>query len=317
MTFNLQFFGISKVGQLQIDYCVQHGANRRKCSNEQIFYIPPTFPPLPEQKAIAAYLDDKTTKIDRLLQAKRRQIALLKEERTALINQAVTRGLDPEVPLKDSGVEWIGKIPKHWEVKKLKYCLSKMEGGGTPSTDNSEYWDGNIPWLSSKDLKVEKEIFSGEDFITELAISKSSTTLISPGAILVVTRSGILRHTLPLAITGAFVAINQDIRALTPRDWIKVEFLFWFLKGNQTRILDDCVKQGATVESVEMGVFEQVFVMIPPLNEQFAIIQKIEESERDTSNLLSKIEKEIDLLQEYRTALISEVVTGKVRIHPN
>ena len=109
------------------------------------------FPPLPEQTAIAAFLDRETAKIDALVAEQRRLIELLKEKRQAVISHAVTKGLNPDAAMKPSGIEWLGEVPEHWEVKPLKHVIH-MRGGGTPSKSNLAYWDGNVPWASSKDL---------------------------------------------------------------------------------------------------------------------------------------------------------------------
>ena len=110
---------------------------------------------------------------------------------------------------KDSGVEWIGDIPTGWEIKKIKYLL-KSVGGGTPNTGVEEYWDGSIPWVSPKDMKSD-EIDNSEDKITEDGLENSTTNLIDPGSVLMVVRSGILKHTIPVGINTIPVTLNQDM----------------------------------------------------------------------------------------------------------
>ncbi|MEW6230494.1 MAG: restriction endonuclease subunit S, partial [Bacillota bacterium] len=145
------------------------------------------WPPLPEQRAIAAFLDRETTNIDALVAKKERLIELLQEKRTALITRAVTKGLDPNVPMKDSGVEWLGEIPAHWEVRRLKHVVHFI-GGGTPAKDDVGYWQGHIPWVSPKDMKV-SIIVNTEDKITPRAIRESATKPVPAGAVLMVVRS--------------------------------------------------------------------------------------------------------------------------------
>jgi type I restriction enzyme S subunit len=276
---------------------------------EQKFVVPPSI----EQTAISNYLDHKTIKIDHLIAKKEQFIQLLEEERVAVINQAVTKGLEPNVPMKDSGIEWLGQIPKHWEVNKLKYLLKSIQGGGTPSTENDDYWNGNIPWVSPKDMKV-RYIDSTKDYINQEAIQNSSAQLIMPGRLLMVVRSGILKHTLPLAINITEVSVNQDLKAIEVNDKIDTNFLYWLLYGKQDIVLTLCSKMGATVDSIDMEVFMNHKISIPPFSEQLKIVEYIEfklEKIRSTNNCLSK---EIKLLKEYKTALISEVVTGKVDV---
>src|SRR6266550_5327705 len=119
-----------------------------RVSSEQIGNLPVSLPPPAEQRAIAAFLDRETARINALIAKKERLIELLQEKRAALISHAVTKGLDPTVPMKDSGVEWLGEIPAHWEVKRLKF-VAKQETGHTPSRQHPEYWeDCTIPWIS-------------------------------------------------------------------------------------------------------------------------------------------------------------------------
>ncbi|GAB3222549.1 restriction endonuclease subunit S [Spirosoma arcticum] len=215
--------------------------------DDYIAHLKLPYPSFAEQAAIADYLDRRTAQIDDLLAQKRELIALLQEERAGLINDAVTQGLIARAPRKDSGLPWLGKIPAHWEVKKLKYVVQQVLGGGTPSTTEKAFWDGDIPWVSPKDMKVEL-ISSTQDYITELALQNSATTLIPAGSILVVVRSGILKHTLPVAINTLEVTLNQDMKAIVPKAKISNQFLKWLLKGMQKFILTYCSKLGATVD---------------------------------------------------------------------
>lgn len=237
---------------------------------------------------------------------------ILRLEKTVMINQAVTKGLDPNVKMKDSGVEWLGEIPAHWEVKKLKYAIKSIEGGGTPSTDNPLFWNGTIPWVSPKDMKVEKEIALTEDYITTTAIANSSASLIPPGRVLIVVRSGILKHSLPIAINSVEVSLNQDMKAIESSEEIDTTYLFWLLKGQTKEILSFCNKLGATVDSIDIDSLMNYRIAFPELAEQREIVKRIESQTELNSSTISRIEKEIELLREYRTALISEVVTGKV-----
>ncbi|MEW6595763.1 MAG: restriction endonuclease subunit S [Thermodesulfobacteriota bacterium] len=171
-------------------------------------------PPLEEQTAIAAFLDRETARIDGLIARKQRLVELLQEKRTALISRAVTKGLDPNVPMKDSGIEWLGEIPAHWEVYKFRYVF-KMKGGMTPEKGNPEYWNGEIPWVSPKDMK--KEIIAdSEDHITSTALNDTGIGLVPPQNVLIVVRGMILAHTFPVAMTAGQVTINQDMKALVP-----------------------------------------------------------------------------------------------------
>lgn len=117
--------------------------------------------------------------------------------------------------MKPSGIEWLGDVPEHWEVKKLKYVINSVTGGGTPLTTNHLYWDGSIPWVSAKDMKQDL-LFGSEDYITELAIKESATNYILDERVIIVVRSGILKHTFPVSINKVPICINQDLKALKP-----------------------------------------------------------------------------------------------------
>ncbi|MCA6363514.1 MAG: restriction endonuclease subunit S [Bacteroidetes bacterium] len=265
-----------------------------------------------EQNQIIRFLNCKSELIDSLIYHKQKLITLLREERTALINQAVTRGINPKAKRKDSGVEWLGEIPAHWEMKRLKYLVEKVTGGGTPSTDVSEYWNGPIPWVSPKDMKVIKEIYDSQDKLTELAVKESSAVLIETRSVLIVVRSGILKHSLPIAINEVPVTLNQDMKSILPNNLISVDYLFYLLKGLSNEILSYCNKIGATVDSIDLEIFLNFSIPFCSLKEQNEIICYIQTKTTQIDQTITRIEREIELLQEYRTALISEVVTGKI-----
>ena len=268
-------------------------------------------PPLPEQKAIASFLNEKTKQIDMLIEKKQRMIELLKEERQAVINEAVTKGVNPKAKMKDSGIEWLGEIPEQWKVKKLKYVIASVIGGSTPSTDNGKYWDGDIPWVSAKDMKQDR-IIESTDYITPLALDSNSLQMIAVGSVIAVFRSGILKHTFPVSITDIPITINQDLKAFRFYRDYQNYYVFHLFKGLNEKIISFCTKQGATVDSIDIEAFFNFKIPIPPLAEQQGITAFIDEKTKHFNTTIEKAEEAIELLQEYRTALITEVVTGKV-----
>jgi len=146
-------------------------------------YLPLAIPTFEEQKRIVDFLDRTTTDIDRAIAQKQRLIELLKEQKAIVINQAVTKGLNPNVPTHDSGAEWLGKISEHWSTTKIKH-IAKFVSGGTPSKENIEYWDGDIPWVSPKDMK-QRYIDGSEDKITSKALQKTTLQLLDIDAVLI------------------------------------------------------------------------------------------------------------------------------------
>ncbi|MBF0612623.1 MAG: restriction endonuclease subunit S [Magnetococcales bacterium] len=209
---------------------------------------------------------------------------------------------------KDSGVEWLGEVPGHWGVKNLKH-IALFSGGGTPSRDNMTYWNGDIPWVSPKDMKAEK-IYGTEECITTEGLTNSTSNLIAPGTVLMVVRSGILKHTIPVAINGVEVALNQDMKALTfhPNLCHSQFFLRW-VQGLNNELLLVWAKQGATVESIEQEYLANTAIGLPPLPEQQAIAAFLDRETGKIDALVAEQEKLIALLKEKRQAVISHAVT--------
>lgn len=291
--------------------------SRLRLYTDDFFRIPSILPPLSEQEKISQFLDEKTTKIDKAIEIKERQIELLKERRQILIHRAVTRGVGSlsgvETPLKDSGVEWIGEIPEHWEVKKVKHLVAKAFSGGTPSTDKLDFWDGGIPWVSSVDVKTDY-LFKTTREISEKGLNRSSSSLAPKGSVIFVTRSGILQHTFAISILGKEMAINQDIKCLILYEIISAEYFQKIIKGNNSQILVEVRQQGATVESINMDSFFNLTIALPPISEQHQISAHIENISAKISKAIGLKEREIEVLKEYKSSLINSAVTGKVRV---
>ena len=273
-------------------------------------YLPLTS--LDEQKSIVSFVKAKCAEIDALIAAKEKTNALLKEQRQSIIYEAVTKGLDPSAPMKDSGVEWIGKIPEGWNIVALKR-LGTPSTGSTPAKDHSEYWDGNIPWLSSKDLKADY-LCDSEDHVTEEAVEKCGLTVYDANTLVFCVRSGILRHTFPVTIAKMPTTINQDLRALTLSDNAFPDFVLYYLKGMNDTIVTLYQKIGATVESIEMEWFNYLPVVLPPLEEQKAIAQYLTETCNEIDSIIASNDDTIQKLKEYRQSVIYEAVTGKIEV---
>ncbi len=270
-------------------------------------------PTYQEAETIANFLDYETAQIDTLIEKQQTLIQLLKEKRQAVISHAVTKGLNPDAPMKDSGVEWLGEVPEHWDLVPLKY-LCNFSGGGTPTKDNLSYWtNGNIPWVSPKDMKT-FWIAKTQDYITENAVKESSTKLVEAGALLMVVRSGILKRTIPIAINTVDVTMNQDMRALQFNERMSAEYAANYIMGNVDKLLFAWSKEGATVESVEHEYLSNSLLPVPSITEQHHIVDKINKQMKVFDNLVMNAKKAIQLMQERRTALISAAVTGKIDV---
>jgi type I restriction enzyme S subunit len=269
-------------------------------------------PPLPEQTQIAAFLDRETAKIDELVAEQRRLVELLKEKRQAVISHAVTRGLNPDALLKPSGIEWLGDVPEHWVVCPLKHVVS-LKSGGTPSKSNFSYWDGDVPWASSKDLKVE-ELADTQDHITQQALDEGAAELVAAGSLLIVVRGMILIHTFPVVKTLVPMAINQDLKALTPCQALNIDFLALLLRGSSRETLGRVDEAAHGTKVLRLEDWTSLPLPIPPVHEQLKIVAEVVRRLAQLDTLTTEAQRAIDLLQERRTALISAAVTGQIDV---
>ena len=208
---------------------------------------------------------------------------------------------------QDSGALWLGSIPERWQLKKLKFLVSCV-GGGTPNTGKPEFWAGDIPWVSPKDMK-RAVIDSTEDYLTELGVRSSATALISAGAVLIVVRSGILRHSIPVALNSVEVSLNQDMKALIPNGDLSSSLLYWIIEGNQSQLLPLWSKPGCTVESIELTYLLNTEIPVPSDEEQQAITRFLDYKTTQIDALIAKKQALLEKLAEKRTALISHAVT--------
>jgi len=279
-------------------------------SREEAYSKPVITPPLSEQKQIAKYLDHKTAQIDSLIEKKKRLIELFREERTAVINQAVTKGLDPNVPMKDSGIEWLGEIPAHWEVKRLKYLAEVVLGKMLTPEDKGGY---NLkPYLRAKNLtwlKVDaediKEMWFSDAELKQYRLVKNDL-LVSEGG--EVGRTCIWNDEIPECYIQNSVNRVRFFKNLLPKYFLYL-FLIYGYKGHF-----DAVVSRVSIAHLTKEKLVDISFIAPTLNEQENIVYTIENEITRIDTIISKSEKEITLLQEYRTALISEVVTGKIDV---
>lgn len=287
------------------------GAKMPRADWEHVGSIPMPLPPPVEQIAIAAALDRETARIDALIAKKTRFIELLKEKRQALITHAVTKGLDPKVKMKDSGVEWIGEVPEHWEVSKLAYT-TREAGGKTPDTKNQAYWVGDVPWVSPKDMK-QSEIFGAIDTISDTAVQECGMRLFKPGTILAVVRGMILAHSFPVATLEVPATINQDMKALEPDARIRANYLRLILAAAKDYVVSVLVAEAAHGTRVlRTDVWRQLPALLPPVDEQDAILAELNRVATTYDKLIERVDASIALLKERRSALITAAVTGQI-----
>jgi type I restriction enzyme S subunit len=204
-------------------------------------------------------------------------------------------------------VAWGAAFPADWPRTRIKH-VCRFTGGGTPDKGNAEYWNGEIPWVSPKDMKS-ATIDNTEDHITLEGLESSAAKLVAPGAVLLVMRSGILRHSIPVAINRVPVALNQDMRALTPLPRVDARYLARLMEGHQQQLLTAWSKVGSTVESLESDLVGETEIAVPPLTQQRAIADYLDRETARLDALVAAKERVLGLLAEKRRALITRAVT--------
>jgi type I restriction enzyme S subunit len=208
-----------------------------------------------------------------------------------------------------TGEPW--SLPEGWNWMPLGK-LGVWNGGGTPSKAVASYWTGGaIPWVSPKDMKT-VIITDTQDKITEVAVENSSTKFISPNSILMVMRSGILRHTFPVAVNQNRVTLNQDLRALSPFEGVDAHFVAHYLRLIQRVILHECSKDGTTVQSIEVSALEKTLIPIPPHSEQLRIVARIDELFAELAEGAARLQSARAGLEIWRRALFKAAVSGKL-----
>ena len=270
-------------------------------------------PPVAEQHAIVSFLNRETAKFGAMVTKKGRLIELLQEKRTALITGAVTKGIDTDAPLKDSGVEWLADIPEGWNTARM-WQLSEAISGGTPSRDESGYWGGSIPWVSPKDMK-RRLIDDTEEKITERGRIEGGLRLVRPPAVLIVVRGMILAHSFPVALAAVPLTINQDMKALKLDEGVDARYFGWLLDGISHQILAAVIeKSGHGTRAVRMDQWRSVELPLPPILEQRSVADFLDRETTKMDALVTKVREAIDRLKELRTALIAAAVTGKIDV---
>jgi type I restriction enzyme, S subunit len=269
-------------------------------------------PPEPEQRAIAAFLESETARIDALVAKKERLIELLQEERTALISRAVAKGLDPNVPMKDSGVEWLGEIPAHWEVKRIKF-IAQVGNGSTPNRDNPEYWGGEYPWLNSGVVNLH-EVSEGADFVTALALAECHLPRIVPPAVLVgITGEGRTRGMATVLRIEA--TLNQHLAFIRPTSLhADVEYIRYVFHSAYQFLRDESGGGGSTKGALTCDQLGNMSIPFPPEAVQCAIAAFLDRETARIDALVAKVREAVERLEELRTALISAAVTGKIDV---
>lgn len=266
-------------------------------------------PTLSEQKAIASFLDRECTKIDALITEQERLITLLQEKRLAVITHAVTKGLEPNVGMQDSGIEWIGEVPQTYQIIRLSLLFNIISSGTTPTTDNENFYDGNIAWVTTGELK-EKGISETTKNITELAFSHFPALRLYPPNTLLIAMYGATIGRLGWLEVAA--ATNQACCALANSRQVEMKFIFYtLLAAKQSLVL---LSSGGGQPNINQDKIRSFKVPVPSLAEQKQIILHLDKSTSEIDDLINHANQNASLLKERRSALISAAVTGKIDV---
>lgn len=292
------------------------GGVRQSIKFDALKRLPMLLPPRDEQQTIRRFLNEKFSRINDLIAKKKRMIELLKEERTAVINQAVTRGLDPKVEMKDSGFGWLGKIPKHWEIKKLKFnALVQF------SNVNKKSEEGELPVRLCNYVDVYYN-----DFITpDLAFMEATASTdeikkfhLKAGDVLLTKDS---EEWTDIAIPAYMSFEEPDLicgyhlAQVRPKEnIIQGKYLFWFLSANCVNYQFRVEASGVTRYGLSNYALSNSVCLMPSKNEQETSASFLDKKTAQIDGQVIREQKSIELLKEYRTALISEAVTGKIDV---
>lgn len=272
-------------------------------------------PPREEQTTIAKFLDYKTEKINRFITKKKQLIELLKEQKAAIINQAVTKGVNPNVPMKDSGIEWLGEIPEHWEVRKLKYVANCFPSNVDKHSKENEKEvrlcnytdvykndfitnDMKLMIATAKDDQIEKFALEKDDVI----ITKDSETADD------IANPALVIEDLENVICGYHLSIMR------PYAKLKGGYLLRALQCKPINVQFELCSNGVTRVGLGVADMKKAEIPLPPIEEQENITNFIQKELNTLNKTISTIEKEIALVEEYKTALIAEAVTGKIDV---
>lgn len=271
-----------------------------------------SIPPKEEQIAIVEYLDNVTADIDKAIAAKERIISTLEERRKIIITQAVTRGINPDAPMKDSGIDWLGEIPTHWESYPVRYFFD-FRNGYTPSKANNSFWtNGTIPWFRMEDIrKSGRFLDKAIQYITPSALNNGGT-FEAGSYILAICTASIGEHAMLIADSQA----NQQFANLKIRKSLSVRtdamFVFYYLY-----VLGQYCRDTAnttTFQYADMTQVKNFLVPLPSLDEQQEIVKYLEYNTKGIDAAIAQQKKLIDLLRERKNIIINETVTGKVKV---
>ena len=311
--YNKKFimYGMNADGYAEHANMIARGATMSRISRSQLGQFWLAFPNIEEQQAIANFLDKECAQIDSIAADLEKQIALLQQYKKSLITETVTKGLDKSAPMKDSGVEWIGKIPEHWQKTRIKFEASIIGSGTTPDSGNSMYYDnGEHSWIQSGDLYGKDYIYETEKQLTNLAILECHALNWYTKDFVVVAMYGASVGNVAISKIDSFT--NQACCVIKLNEKNDNRYLFYFLKAAQEEMLLKAF--GGTQPNISQIIIKNLNFLNVPLLEQIEIADFLD-SKCDMINEMLKSKKDqYDILIKHKKSLIYEYVTGKKRV---
>ena len=272
-------------------------------------------PPFSEQQTIVRYLRSMDRKINRFINNRKRLIEVLNEQKQAIINQAVTKGLDPNVRLKPSGIDWLGEIPEHWGTTTLGRLVENFKTGPFGSIlHQSDYVSGGIPLVNPVHMSAGTIKPSDDCTVDKATFERLRDYSLREGDIVFSRRGELGRCALVRKDQAGWLIGTGSIRARILHVAVDKEYLISALQGCWVADYLSLMSVGATMQSLNTGILSRIPLPLPPAEEQKHIPGFIEYESERINNIIDKTNREIDLIQEYRTRLISDVVTGKVDV---
>ena len=285
----------------------QNGSIMTSLSQEKIGDYKIALPSFEEQQAIASYLNHKVGQIDSAIAEKEQMLEDLKAYRSAIISEAVTKGLNKDVEMKDSGIEWIGKVPQHWSIVKLSRVYPNIGSGTTPDTNNSQYYsEEGINWLQTGDLN-DGDIFETSKHITELALKERGLRIYPKGSLVIALYGATIGKVGLLQID---TTTNQACCVLPPNERMSIIYTKFVLQAAKDVLLQQSV--GGGQPNISQSIIRSLSIPMPPLEEQIIIAERIQNTYQNIESTLKELLSGIDDLKAYKSSIITEAVTGKV-----
>lgn len=291
------------------------GTTFQELGTEKLRALELWVPPVSEQRTIAVFLDRETAKLDTLIDALERLLALLAEKRRALIAHAVTRGLNATAPLRDSGVEWLGKVPKHWEVARLKALCSSLQTGPFGSQLHAEeYVDNGIPVINPAHLVDNRIVPDYSVSVNEWMAEYLSVHKLEAGDIVFARRGEIGRCGLVTEKETGWLCGTGSLRARPNQEVINPEYLIWLITNSFASDWLSLMAVGTTMSNLNTAIVGELTLPVPPLAEQNQIVAFINQTIMHLDELQVASGKMKNLLYERRAALITAAVSGKIDV---